>query len=314
MMKYLVILISDQSTSYCHYNLNNIKEQDGRLIPLDTLKNAIKYAFMENYFIQFVLPPFPLPKEYDEIITTTKASIIAPLSTLYDANVLVIEGTLELNNTETTNQSTYVLRTNKNDFFKNYNMVIDKLCSIGRLNIVFTDIEDFTDNDLSLYNDILTHFVHHIKNMILSKKEIQLNIITDRLMESEMNNCNAGYNTITVAPDGKFYLCPAFYYAQEQSIGDITNGLNIKNSQLYKLDYAPLCRQCDAFQCKRCIYLNKRLTREVNIPSKEQCVMAHLERNASRLLLEEIRKHINYLKETEIPQISYLDPLDNIVL
>lgn len=133
-------------------------------------------------------------------------------------------------------------------------------------------------------------------------------------MESEMNNCNAGHNTITVAPDGKFYLCPAFYYAQEQSIGDITNGLNIKNSQLYKLDYAPLCRQCDAFQCKRCIYLNKRLTREVNIPSKEQCVMAHLERNASRLLLGEIRKHINYLKETEIPQVSYLDPLDNIVL
>lgn len=70
------------------------------------------------------------------------------------------------------------------------------------------------------------------------------------------------------------------------SIGDLQNGMNIKNSQLYKLDYAPLCRQCDAYQCKRCIWLNRKMTYEVNIPSHEQCVMGHLERNASRNLLQ----------------------------
>lgn len=70
------------------------------------------------------------------------------------------------------------------------------------------------------------------------------------------------------------------------SIGDLQNGMNIKNSQLYKLDYAPLCRQCDAYQCKRCIWLNRKMTYEVNTPSHEQCVMGHLERNASRNLLQ----------------------------
>lgn len=86
----------------------------------------------------------------------------------------------------------------------------------------------------------------------------------------------------------------------------------IKNCQLYKLKYAPLCRECDAYQCKRCIFLNKKLTREVNIPSREQCVMAHIERNASRLLLLSLREHIVYMPQTEIKEIAYLDPFDNI--
>ena len=81
-----------------------------------------------------------------------------------------------------------------------------------------------------------------------------------------MNNCGAGDTTITLAPDGKFYIRPAFYLTDEvdalgrlnYSIGDLQNGMNIKNSQLYKLDYAPLCRQCDAYQCKRCIWLNRK--------------------------------------------------------
>lgn len=99
--------------------------------------------------------------------------------------------------------------------------------------------------------------------------------------------------------------------ALHTSIGDVKYGLGIKNSQLYKLDHAPLCRHCDAYQCKRCIWLNRKMTYEVNTPSHEQCVMAHLERNASRELLNAIRKHGTFLPEQEeIKEITYLDPFD----
>lgn len=133
-----------------------------------------------------------------------------------------------------------------------------------------------------------------------------------------MNNCGAGDTTITLAPDGKFYICPAFYQENQEdalgnlkhSIGDLDNGLDIKKSQLYKLDHAPLCRHCDAYQCKRCIWLNRKLTYEVNTPSHEQCVMAHLERNASRNLLLSIRKHGEFLPGYDIKEINYLDPFD----
>lgn len=130
-----------------------------------------------------------------------------------------------------------------------------------------------------------------------------------------MNNCNAGVDHITLAPDGLFYICPAFYYEQiknentNNSIGDITKDIEIKNQQLYRLDHAPICRECDAYHCKRCVWLNRKLTLEVNTPSHEQCIVAHTERNASKRLLEDINK-TEALIDNTIENLDYIDPFD----
>ena len=87
----------------------------------------------------------------------------------------------------------------------------------------------------------------------------------------------------------------------------LQTGLDIKNRQLYRLEYAPLCRVCDAFQCKRCIWLNRKTTGEVNTPSHEQCVAAHLERNASRKLLNDWQ---DYFPDKKIEPVDYLDPFE----
>ena len=142
---------------------------------------------------------------------------------------------------------------------------------------------------------------------------IELNILSDRLVLTNMNNCEAGVKHITFAPNGKFYICPGFYFDDENdSIGDLASGINIKNQQLYKLEYAPICRTCDAFQCKRCVYLNRKTTLEVNTPSHEQCVVSHLERNCTKDLLDKARNAIPELAEKEITEIDYLDPFDKI--
>lgn len=131
-------------------------------------------------------------------------------------------------------------------------------------------------------------------------------------MLQAMNNCGAGDSNITLAPNGKFYVCPAFYYENnDDSIGDLKNGLDIKNKQLYRLDHAPICRHCDAWQCKRCVWLNRKTTFEANTPSHEQCVIAHLERKASCDLLRYLRKYNAFLPDKEdIKDIDYLDPFD----
>ena len=151
-----------------------------------------------------------------------------------------------------------------------------------------------------------------VEQIYVSGKSPQLNLLTDRIMLDKMNNCGAGETTVTLAPDGRFYVCPAFYFSADgYAIGDLANGLEIKNSQLYQLDHAPLCRRCDAWQCKRCIWLNRKTTLEVNTPSHEQCVAAHLERNASRKLLKSLHKNGIFLGgNKEIKEINYLDPFD----
>ena len=97
--------------------------------------------------------------------------------------------------------------------------------------------------------------------------------------------------------------------SSERSVGDLESGLQIPNQQLLNLDHAPLCRICDAFHCNRCIWLNQKLTWDINTPSHQQCVIAHLERNAARdLQLQFGTKNLS--KENIIKEIEYLDPFE----
>ena len=65
MIQYIVILLDDTSVSFCLYPN---KEQERRLMPLDTLKASILYAMKENLSVQFVYPSYPLPVDFEEVI------------------------------------------------------------------------------------------------------------------------------------------------------------------------------------------------------------------------------------------------------
>ena len=313
MLKYLVIQLDDTSTSFCHYA---ITLREPRLIPIDTLRRAIRWAMTENMTIQFVYPEHALPAEYDEAIETIDHAKIKPATAkrLDDADVIVFNSIGACNGFEIKEGVTYVVRTRKSELFEHYNRLQPILEKAKRLNVVITDLHLFKDDEFSTYESVLSSLSESVKRLYVDGHPIQFNLLTDRMMLTEMNNCGAGDGTITMAPDGQFYVCPAFYYegATGYSIGNIEGGLDIKNSQLYKLKYAPICRTCDAFHCHRCVWLNRRTTLEVNTPSHEQCVVAHIERNASRRLLESIREVGEFLPDMEIPEIDYFDPFENV--
>jgi len=313
MLQYLIILLDDTSTSYCHYE-NRCTEKN--LIPVDVLKAGIRFGMMENLMIQFVYSDYELPKEYKDAIESIDHSKI--VSSLCEDEVLVDETDVivchdwaGLSQGIRLEGGCVVLRTTKADLFEKHLFLKDILSKVARLNIVITDVEKFADADFDKYKQVLHALAEHIEKLYVDGKSPQLNLLTDRMMLSQMNNCGAGDTNITLAPNGKFYVCPAFYYEDAADcIGDLEHGLDIKNKQLYRLDHAPICSHCDAYQCKRCIWLNRKTTLEVNTPSHEQCVLAHLERNASRQLLQDIRKHGTFLPEQEIKEIDYIDPFD----
>ena len=313
MLQYLIILLDDTSTSYCHYE-NSRTEKN--LIPLDVLKAGIRYGMMENLMIQYVYPDYELPKEYKETIESIDHSkIVSSLceddALVEEADVVVFHDWSGISYGKTYADKSYVLRTTKNELLERHLFLKDFLSKVARLNIVITDIETFNDADFEKYKLVLNALSEHIVKLYVDGLAPQLNLLTDRMMLKEMNNCGAGDNNITLAPNGKFYVCPAFYINNEEDgIGNIEHGLDIKNKQLYQLGHAPICSHCDAYQCKRCIWLNRKTTLEVNTPSHEQCVVAHLERNASQNLLSSIRKHGVFLPEMQIKEIDYLDPFD----
>lgn len=309
MIQYIVILLDDTSTSFCHYTN---EKADCRLIPLQTLKDGICYAMKENLNIQFVYPNYKLPKEYLAAIDSIDHTDIYPAEMSDNADVVVFDSLIAAKDYVFKEEVAYLIRTDKVSLFNEYKIIGEILDKVTRLNVVITDIETFTEDDFMAYKSLLSNLAERVEQIYVSGKSPQLNLLTDRIMLEKMNNCGAGDTSVTLAPDGKFYVCPAFYLSADgYTIGDMVNGLEIKNSQLYQLDHAPLCRRCDAWQCKRCIWMNRKTTLEVNTPSHEQCVVAHLERNASRKLLIDIRKHGKFMSGSEdIKEIDYLDPFD----
>lgn len=328
MLQYLVILLDSTATSYCHYE-NTCHEK--KLIPVEDLKQGIFYGMKENLMIQFVYPDYELPQEYKNVINTIDHSDIVSSSCEDDelrknADVIIYHDWVGIQFSSFDKDGIYTLRTNKEDLFDRYKLLKSIISSTRRLNVVITDIEKFTEEDFKKYKEVLEFLSDVLETCYVEGKSPQLNLLTDRMMLDGMNNCNAGNENITLALDGKFYVCPAFYFSgkcdgNEQSLGEVCQkgysigslkeGLDIKNPQLYKLDHAPICRKCDAYQCRRCVWLNRKTTCEVNTPSHEQCVVAHLERNTSRKLLNNIRKHGSFLSEhEEIKEIDYIDPFE----
>ena len=311
MLQYLIILLDDRSTSFCHYDIPN--DRNKRLIDLDDLKQGIKYAMMENLMIQFVYPDFELPEQYTGVINSIDHIDIKPFVDKrdIDSDVIVFNG-LPLNLLEES-YPTSIFRVSPQEFFDFPTYLVEQICrSIKRANIVISNIDPILAWDLDRYKSKLNDLSDIIEQEYVNGNISQWNILTDRISLSKMNNCNAGDTSITLAPNGKLYVCPAFYYEDmEDSVGDVYNGLEIANQHLYKLQFAPICRHCDAYQCKRCVWLNRKRTLEVNTPSHEQCVASHLERNASRSFLHNLRRHGEFMSDKEINEIDYLDPFNN---
>jgi CXXX repeat peptide maturase len=308
-LQYLVVLLDDTSMAYCHAE-NPLKER--RLMPLDTLRKAILFGMKQNLMIQFVYPDYELPTEYNELIETIDHVKIGREVKIFNSVPQSIDG------------DNVVLRLSVAEFVEHQYDIATLLPQAKRLNICLTDIENFKDEQIEDYKRALATLNAVLLNLYKSAKQPQFNLITDRLQLTEMHNCEAGVGNITIAPNGKFYLCPAFYYDEQmgisnrmnhktkdasRSVGDLEQGIDIPNKQLLQLDHAPLCRICDAYHCNRCIWLNQKLTWDNNTPSHQQCVISHLERNASRDLQMKMQE-VGYKFENEIKEINYLDPFD----
>jgi CXXX repeat peptide maturase len=325
MLQYLVILLDDTSVAYCHAD-NPLKERN--LIPLETLKKAILFGMKQNLMIQYVFPDYALPKEYAEVIESIDNVKIypvgcKPVTGIEDGNDADVEVANAIpNKVETKN---LVLRLVFSEMLAKKDEIAKLFASGARINLCITDVEKFTDEQIETYKQVLKEWNAALLNLYKQGQSPQFNLLTDRMLLEKMHNCDAGVSNITLAPNGKFYLCPAFYYDEQtkvdnqlnhhqptsdNAVGDLEKGLDIPNPQLLQLDHAPLCRNCDAYQCRRCIWLNRKLTWDLNTPSRQQCVMSHLERNASRDLLNDIRKIGEFMPNIDIKEINYLDPFE----
>ncbi|MCQ2313955.1 MAG: CXXX repeat peptide maturase [Bacteroidales bacterium] len=325
MLQYLVILLDDTSVAYCHAD-NPLKERN--LMPIETLKKGILFGMKQNLMIQYVFPNYALPEEYASVIESIDNVKIYPVGCKPVTGIeSENEADVEVANSipEKVETKNLVLRLTFCEMLIQKDEIAKLFANGRRVNLCITDVEKFTDEQIDAYRQVLDEWSKALLELYKQGQSPQFNLLTDRMMLEKMHNCEAGISNITLAPNGKFYLCPAFYYdermqvfnqmnhhkpSSDTSVGDLEKGLDIHNLQLLQLDHAPLCRKCDAYHCRRCVWLNRKMTWDINTPSRQQCVMAHLERNASRCLLNDIRNIGEFMPNIEIKEINYLDPFE----
>jgi len=315
MVKYINVLLANTSVSFCHYeNTNNCKNE---WITKELLNKIINYCKKQKLFINYIFPKSSVPIELLDLIEEIEHFKIAPCNTNINADALIFEFTdlEELKRLNASNKKIIILKVNKmgvKSIHKLLKLLVNKFVKIT---LVLTDVELYAEEDITTYKHELEKSKECLFQQYKDVKDSfpEINFLSDLWFAKQMNNCNAGIDHYTFAPDGKFYICPAFYHNGSKSIGDLLE-VQVKNSYLFSLDYAPICKICDAFHCSRCVYLNNLLTEEFNTPSSQQCRLAHIEREYSRQLLEEL-KQINplFLQIPTIKPIKYNDPIEKIL-
>jgi len=300
-MQHLVLILDESASSFCVYPN---PQRSSELMSYEILKKAISFAQRRNLSLNILAGKTELPQSYLDSIDLISHLYVqdAQLPALTRDDILIVDITDKNDLPPVQGVENIIVRVSPNKISKLSKAVLHYVNDVKRINIHLTDVDLFGKQDFDLYQKELNK-LSDIYKKTLNK---ELNILTDRTVLFDMNNCDAGIQHITLAPNGKLYICPAFYYDNpENTIGHLDDELQIVNKHLFQLDYAPICRQCDAFHCKRCLWLNQKTTGEINTPSHEQCVVSHLERNTSRAMLS-----YNQVNTNCIPEINYLDPFE----
>lgn len=310
MLQYLIVILENQAPSFCHYDSVG---HDNILIDLNKLKDVVFFAQKENLSVNFIIGENTLPPEYEEVMGSVRHISLVSINNkkANEQNICILDSSVNTAKLKEQKYDNYILRLKKTDLPNLSNIVIALGDSYTRLNVINIDIDKYNEKDFKEYKNQIEKINNYILSQINSPSIPQINTLTDRILLNEMHNCNAGVTHLTVAPNGKFYICPAFYYENvNDSVGDLYQGLFIPNKHLYTLEYAPICKQCDAYQCKRCVYLNRKTTLEVNTPSREQCLLSHIEREGSSVFLKNGGKSIPSFSTIEIKDLNYCDPFE----
>ena len=259
--RYLLIYTDDKAEPHCNYS--NVKT-DKSFLKMDNkmLEKAILFA-----------------EEND----LTPIFIGQPQSTYPQVDCIV-------NNKIGNTGKVYILHVDANRL-TNLSDKCTTLFSAGytRINIIMHSIGNITETSLAVYKDELLKLSEHI---VKSPTTLTVNVLNGRSSElKNPNGCGAGVNTFTVAPNGKLYICPAFYFQNVQDcIGDLEKGFTTKYLVQLDIENADECKTCKNLNCNRCLFINKNMTNEYLISPSIQCKIAAIEEKIGSMLKHELQK------------------------
>lgn len=273
------VLLASDSVSFCKYIPRDYGERV--VISKDNLRRVIEMAGEAGWSLNFAYPKGGVPEDLNSLIADIPHIDIKQYARGCSADVMIFD---DLNEPPGSKIDYAVIRMTLQFFFQRTNQMKDFLALADRVDVIFLNENEFGEKHYKSYKDALDKLSDTVLDLWAGGHRVKVNIITERLFLTSPHECGAGSDSVTLSPDGKFYVCPAFYYDDpSNSSGSLDSGIRLCNQQLYKRNHSSICVDCNAYQCQRCVYLNSVKTLEVNIPSFEQCRKATLELEATKM-------------------------------
>ncbi len=132
------------------------------------------------------------------------------------------------------------------------------------INIKFMDISCWDPSDIEKYRMQLCSLGKTLRE--------KLNIFAH--YNKRENTCNAGVTEFALAPNGKLYYCPGFYYeCPSEAICSIDKieTLSSINTSLHNHSKSSKCIECSNMNCEQCTLQNLKITGFSNLPAKQYC-------------------------------------------
>ena len=284
--KYMYILLTNQAESFCHYNT---KHTDVSIsMPVETIEKALRYC--DEHCITPIFLGAPTDSTYFGIyvnsINKTKKDCTLSIISI-DCDDLLSESKAIPKFYE----KQVILTISPYNITKLpliTKTLINNYSSLD-ISIKIKFMETMTKDNIMAYDLVLSNIRSQIVEGWKNKNYVNINVITHLPQAIAPHKCISGDKAFTLAPNGKFYMCPAFYYDDpENNIGDIDSGIDMSYRALCSEKRATNCKKCENYQCDSCIYLNKKITGELGVPGTIQCLLSTIERKHSVLFLNEI--------------------------
>lgn len=168
------------------------------------------------------------------------------------------------------------------------------------------------DEDADTYYQQLKLISDEIKSKLIETNDLKwlddyapLNRALDEKPIGMGTPCGAGKNYCTITASGEIYVCHQFYFHKDYNsakLGTIYEGIDDERARLLKEYgvsdmYCVIDKDCDAYNCYRCIAENWDQTGSIlSTLYNSRCMMSRHEKN----LIEDMRNFINEAKNGNI--------------
>lgn len=309
-LKYLYLIVSDDAPVFCNYEK---VIQTGTNMSEELIQRGLKFCQDEEML------PIILGNADIQIDPSKKVFFEIDCKRVFSEAMRSVTIVEKDNMDFDTNVVNLILC--KDDILKISDTVLElKERGAIRVNLFIKDIQYWSDVDYENYKEVLRRLAYILAD-IYSNEGIafEINVLNDRLalMEGDKKDCAAGINSIALAPNGKFYICPGFYFTNpDWAIGTIENGIDERMKTKLFRDKSPMCLDCKASACNRCLLDNIIATDEINVPSSNQCRKSYIEANTQYLLNSLMKEKMGegyFLEEWELPKLTYEDYVSDMI-